>query len=58
MSGLLVTPCSGQTKVTDLQVAGGIQEKIARLQISMQDICCVDEFQPPQDLCQAMILLQ
>ena len=51
MSGLVVTPCPGQPKITYLQIAGGVQEKVAGLQISMQDICCVYELEPPQDLC-------
>lgn len=50
---LLVAPCSGQTKVADLQITRGIEKKIAGLQISVKDVCCVYELEPSQDLCQA-----
>lgn len=41
---------SGQTKVANLELAVGVDEEIARLQIAMEDIGGVDVLETAQDL--------
>ena len=43
-------PRARQPKVADLEVAGGVQEQVARLQVAVQDIGRVHVLQPAQDL--------
>ena len=39
-----------QSKVTDLQVAVGVEQQVGRFQITVQHISGVNEFQPTEDL--------
>ena len=41
---------SGQAKVTNLELAVRINQKIARFEISMQNICRVDVLESTEDL--------
>ena len=43
---------SSQTKIADLEIASGVEEKIRRLQIAMQNVGRVDVLETPQDLVQ------
>lgn len=47
---LLVGPGARQTKVADLEVAVGVDEEVARLQVPVQHVGRVDEAEPPEDL--------
>lgn len=44
------SPCPGKPKVADSEVTGGIDEEIAWLQVSMQDVCSVHVLEALQDL--------
>ena len=41
---------SSQTEIADLEIASGVEEKIRRLQIAMQNVGRVDVLETPQDL--------
>jgi len=44
--------CSRQAEVTDLQVAVTVDQKVLRLQISVEDVRTMDVLQATQDLVQ------
>ena len=58
LRGAVSVPCPGQTKVTDLEVTGGVEKQIAGLQISVENICGVYELEPSQNLCHVQIAVQ
>ena len=41
---------ASQTKVTDLEITGGVQQQVARLQISVENIGGVDVLETTEDL--------
>ena len=41
---------SGQAKVTDLEVAGGVEQEVAGLEVAVEDVCRVDVLEAPEDL--------
>ena len=47
---LLRTPGPGQPEVTDFEVARGIEEQVAGLEVTVQDVGCVHVLEAPQHL--------
>jgi len=46
----LVAEATGETKVANLQLAVGIDEQVAGLEVAVQDVCRVDVFETAENL--------